>query len=647
MTARNNMKVGTFGTQGQARWMRKATFFFLSVAALSATTSAARAQVARVASVQRTVEIRTGNGPWRKVGAGASLGINSSLRTGKRSKADMKFADGSLLRLGQLSSIVIQSAKGVRLTGGQVLYSALRPGRILAGSGSAEIKGSVGTVSFDPATDNMSVTSFAGEVDVTSGNGTTVSLAPGTEVTAGLNGTMSPVQAAAPFSFAGGSLVPELAGEPESAPYAGSAANVEARAAPEQVAVEQTLPQANPIVAGNLPGAGAGVVFPTDPPEEPESPQPFPTAFPTLPPNALRGSLLSMGATRPSQQIRIAQAPASPVSPTIPAADAIGNIGNIGDAVAPDVAINDLAVFDLDTRRAIEHLNEVERSRGRSSGAEGALITAVSDGGVVAYGARLRGFGTRGKFYYEGTLLPLRVRTGGADGGTRDLSSIANAFVTYREERGEVQIGRQRFLSGPTQSSLFGSLVRQGGRETMDAIRIQPKLDDGLFLEAAYIYDAFPRNLPFQISGPQRAAYGRFALRRPQLNLGLNLFKYLSEPSASKMGATVDFAIPLKSDVLELYGEVGRDSFGRRLTTAGLSFPGLFEKTDIDAFLEYAKLRPNGGVAAPPREVTLRLYRKFGESVNTVAALSHFRGSGWNFTLGVSIGARVGRSGSR
>lgn len=177
----------------------------------------------------------------------------------------------------------------------------------------------------------------------------------------------------------------------------------------------------------------------------------------------------------------------------------------------------------------------------------------------------------------------------------------------------------------------------------MDAIRVAPKLNGGKQLEFAYIYDAFPRNLPYQFSGPQKALYGRAALRRKGFNVGLNAFKYTSSPVSNATGVTLDFAVPLIGDDVELYGEAGRDAFRRRLTTVGLAFPGLYERTDFDAFLEYANLGDRAGASAPPSETTLRVYRRFGKHLNIVSALSRFGGgAGWNFTFGLSLGARTG-----
>jgi hypothetical protein len=578
------------------------------------TMPSSQAQVARVAKVQRTVEVRDA-AAWRRTREGASLNVGNRLRTGKRSKADLKFADGSLIRLGALSSIELQSLRGVRLSSGQILFSALNPLRILAGTGTAEIRGSVGVISLLPD-GSADFSLFSGAMDVTAG-GQTVTVPPGRRVRAAPDGTLSASRTVTPFGFVGGVYHPELLSEPEDTPFAGSTINETVRDAPGRRALDQIVPQLQPVLDG-------GTVY-----REAEPGFPFPSPFP--PGVALRAAQKAMQ-SRAVKDVTARWVQVAPIQSTLQDTSA-------ADTAVTDVAVADVA-FDLDTRAALDHLDEVDRGIGRALGGEASLVAALGDGGAAVYGARLRGSGASGKLYAEGTLLPLRLRT---SNGSRDFSSLADAFVTYRDTWGEVQAGRQRFVAGPTQAALFGSLVRQGGRETMDAIRFAPRLRSGQQLELAYIYDAFPRNLPFQIGGAQKALYGRAALHREGFNAGVNAFKYTSAPVANTTGLTLDFAVPLLRDDVELYGEVGRDAFRRRLTTVGLSFPGLYQRTDFDAFLEYAKLQNSSLLSTPPSEVTLRVYRRFGDHLNTVAALSHFGGgAGWNFRVGIALGARSG-----
>ncbi len=672
------MKGSTF-RQGGLKSVVALTAFFLVLAQVARLPMAcAQGVVARVASVQLTVEKRGGAAPFRQAAVGATLGVGDGLRTGKRSKADMKFADGSLLRLGQITSIEIQSTKRVRLSGGRLLYTALKPGRVLAGNGTAEILGSVAVIGLD-RNNAGEFSLYSGVMDVSGDR--TVRLLPGQSVTVDPQGHLSRVRRAAPFGYLNGELNPDLLTEPEPGPFTGGEVNERIREGADRTGIDQLLPLGNPIATGDN-GVPRG--------------QPFPTPFPTpslaqsqrlrserLEP--LRDSLSSVappatpslpwsrsGTTRPplnAPLLQLAQVPSA--SRIITAAgqeiqaqaqqapaSASGASGNAatpssGAASTSSVASGPalglsaedlLAGFDLDTRPALDHIDDVDRNRGSFFDGDARLVGAASDQSTRAYGARLRGFGALGKAYFEGTLMPLQLRRNGV---SRDFSSVATAYLLLRDTRGEILIGRQRFVAGPTQAAFFGSMIRQGGRETMDAIRIQPRLRHGLQLQAAYIYDAFPKNLPFQIGGAQKGLYGRAALRRRGFSVGLNALRYTSGLGAgvsTTTGTTVDFTLPVVRNEVDFYGEVGRDPFRRRLTTLGLGFPGLYQRTNFDAFLEYAKLSQSSGaggapVGTPPTEVTLRVYKRIGRVANSIATLSHFGGgAGWSLSVGLSIG---------
>src|SRR5688500_392671 len=74
--------------------------------------------VATVTKVELVLEKRAGGaGAWVAAEVGDGLDINDRFRTGKGSKANLKFTDGSLLSLGQLSIVEFRSAKGVTLWG--------------------------------------------------------------------------------------------------------------------------------------------------------------------------------------------------------------------------------------------------------------------------------------------------------------------------------------------------------------------------------------------------------------------------------------------------------------------------------------------------------------------------------------------------
>lgn len=123
-----------------AAWMSAALIGVPSLTAVAK--PAPPAVVARVTQVERDVQKKAaGAARFRSVRVGDALRIGDALRTGKRSKVDLKFSDGSWLRLGQLSLVQISSAKEARLVGGSVLFSKLKPGRVVAGAAAAKIKG--------------------------------------------------------------------------------------------------------------------------------------------------------------------------------------------------------------------------------------------------------------------------------------------------------------------------------------------------------------------------------------------------------------------------------------------------------------------------------------------------------------------------
>ncbi|MBV9470642.1 MAG: FecR domain-containing protein [Abitibacteriaceae bacterium] len=593
--------------------------------------SVAQAQVARVASTQLITEKKTGDaGAWQRAGVGAPLNVDDRFRTGKRSKADLTFTDGSLLRLGQLSSVAIRSAKGVQISGGQVMAVMLKPGRVLAGAATAEIKGSVVIIRQNPD-GSYTFELHAGAVTVTSPKGT-IDLRPGKGVTARADGSLTAMFNVPPLLYEGGSLHSELTQAPQrQLVYAGSQVNVRDRYQPSRVAVDENREASQPsVVESNYnpfqpqPTPHSGPTHSPFPTPFPTGPFPVPTPFPTL--QSPTSQLVAQGVSLGRREFQVA-----------------------GDVNTNPVQTLDAAqqAANIDTIAAQHHFDEANPALGSGSGADAVLLAALSSGGgngsAQAYGGRIHGYSADGHWFLDlaATPLWLRFKTPGAGYKTSDFSAISNATITYRHRMGELQIGRQRFIEGPTQAALFGSLVRQGAREVMDAVRFTPNIGKNRGLDVAYLYDAFPRNLPYRVPGAQHGLYGRFSLQEPIGNFGLNLLKYQNSGFPNTTGATVDFALPVVRNQVEFYGELGRDTVRRRLSTLGLTFPGLYDKTNFDAYLEYASLRSSNLAVAPPHEIALRVYRKLGRYSNLVMGLSKFSGVSTNFTLGVSVGGRI------
>jgi hypothetical protein len=606
----------------------------------------AHAQVARVVAAQRTTEKSADAATWNAAGVGANLSSSDRFRTGKRSKADLKFRDGSLVRLGQLSYLEMRGAKQVNLVRGQLLYVALRPGRVLAGAAAAAIKGSVALIQYrnyknSDGTENdvAEFYLYSGAMDVITPKGT-ISLQPGQMVTVFPDGSYK-IGVAPPLEYFGGDRNPDLLEKPGKFVFVGSPEHEDWRDDPERIERDHDF-----STFFNSDGFDSlqDDSFPSSPP-----PPPVETDF-QLGAFALRstpgsGSGASSGVTGGPFQSS-AMIALSPLLRFAAAPNDSRDAASTLQAAEDAAGANKEGEISLDASAAYKHLNEAERARGRQLGGDAALLGAAASNGAFAYGARLHGFASYDNWLFDGAYTPIGVRARFRENGdkdTRDFSAISDLSLAYTDRWGDAQIGRQRFLAGPTQATLYGSLVRAGGREVMDAVRVSPKIGDHMSLDLAYLADAFPRNLPYRISGRQKGYYGRFAIYKSFGNFGVNLLKYSDAEVRDTTGATLDFAVPIIRDKMEFYGEIGRDPFRRRLRTFGLTFPYIYDRTGWDVFLETAHLDDARAVNAPPTEYTVRAYKKLNKHVNVVAAYSHFSGESNKFIVGFSIGARTAR----
>lgn len=581
----------------------------------------AHAQVARVAAFERTTEKNSGGAaPWLKAKIGTTLDKGHSIRTRKRSKADILFVDKSLIRLGALSTLHVENDTDATLDkGGQLLFSRLKPGRIIAGPGTAGITGSVGIIQhYEDGSARFTL--ITGAMKVTSNiNGDSRDLQPGQSVVVYADGALSALRVAAPLIAGGrGNFGPgagggnRLAQAPVNSPYAGSTANFNMRSSPERIAADQGSTASNSVVAQNA------------------NPFQVPGGLPQNPPIVVFPAALRRAALQGRQVASLASTTGVDM-PTVPTTDPA-----VLSGVRPIIS-------GLDTGPASNHIEDaMDYSRG-SGIADFEMIGALGDGGTLSYGGRLHTFFNKGAWSVDMALLPLKLRFNSPAGRTtRDISALSSATLTYTSKRLEVEVGRQRFLSGPTQAALFGSMIRQGARDTMDALRVSPNIGKNRQLDLAYLYDAFPRNLPYQVPGAQKGLYGRFGLQTPRANFGLNLLKYNNLSVSSTVGATVDFAMPIIADKVEFYGELGRDPFRRGMVTTGLTFPGLYERTDFDVYLETATLKKWGSTApTPPTEYSMRVYRRLNKNSNLVLQLQKFYHSQGSVTIGFSYGGRI------
>ncbi len=657
--------------------------------------------VARVALVQRVTERRARGAGWTKATPGDTLSVGDGFRTGKRSKADIKFSDGSLLRLGQLSSVEMRGTRRTSLLRGQLLFSALHPGRVLAGAAAASIKGSVVRVRMS-ASGVATIALYAGAVDVTTSQGT-VSVPLGMEVDISPDGTISPPHPAPPLQFTDGDNS-DLLVKPTDIPFMGSRIQINDLRRSDNLLLDETVQlhklqnvpdptsRSSSSSGGGSGGGGEGgggegegggtgglrtglTARAATPLATFSAPSRISPALSGGGSVASRSSLLSsapmmltapppsgspllstplstptsikplMSASPLTTLTRIAALDAPKSQRTLLAQASPGTPGGTETAKTAAEVVNEEtaeeaaegAPSDLDLQEAYKHLLEADASSGRVWNGDVTIVGAYTDAGTRSIGGRLHGTAALDNFFAEVAFRPLRLRT---DVNTVDYSAISNGSLTFLNEKVEIQAGRQLFLQGPVHNTLYGSILRRRGHQVMDAIRIAPFVGEGRQLEFAYLIDAFPRNLPYRkgVDGRQDGFYGRLGLQKRFGNFGVNLLKYQDKAAGNKLGASFDFAVPLFKDNVEVYGELGRDTFERALTSVGVNFPVLYDKTGFDLYIEYAKLHNHNGIDGPPAELTARLYRGIGENVSVVASLSHFDNTDTIFTVGLAFG---------
>lgn len=610
-----------------------------------------QAQVGSVGAVERVVEKRAGAGGWAATKKGTSLNTGDALRTGKRSKADALFNDGSLVRLGQLSSLVIESgnaeATRVKLEDGRVIFVKKRnsggTSRVLTGTGAAEIKGSV--VYVRATKEGAEYINYSGNITVVGLNAAgaetrRVVLPEGRSVKTFVGGELSPITSAAPF----GSQT-EMIDAPVDSPFPGSKQQIISRNLPGIAAIDTALPSNNPetqintrvnpfIPRAPLPDGQPPFGGPFPPPNN--TPIPTPTTPGTAGLQFARRLITGRGdstttvssgnrsmAARINAPILIAQAPAPPID----AGQAAGNTA---------VTLTD------DFRPTYKHLEEVDWKLGKVNGVDYRATAFVGNNSLRAGIGQIHGFVREGTFWADLAVNPQDIRF---DTPTRRIRRnnlvVSHATLSYQAKSASLIAGRQRFLTGPIRASYFGSMTRVGGREIMDAVRFIPRLNKNYGAEISYLYDAYPRELSAGARGNQQGFLGRVYTLQRYGNFGLNFLRYSDSPVPDRTGITLDFSIPVITKKLEFYGEVGTDPFKRKLRTFGFTSPLLFERTGFDLYIERAKLSTTASAAGIGEEWAVRLYKPVSSHIDFVGAYNRFSGGNSSLLIGLSVGGQA------
>ncbi|MEN6404763.1 MAG: FecR domain-containing protein [Armatimonadia bacterium] len=503
--------------------------FVLALLVLGAPRVSLAADAAKITAVVLEVKVRpSANAQWARAKVGTVLPAGSQVRTGKRSKCEIRFPDGSLVRLAPQTDMVISKIAGKDMSLGHgKLYARIVSGtnaKIQGGTGVASIKGT--TLEFDAGDieapkerRESALTIFEGLAELSGPNGRQM-VGAGTRSEVGGSGTPGGLTQTPGASFAGGTPGQWWDG------------------------VQRGLNVAS------TPGSSAGF--------DQKNETPFGGSRQTVvdPPGNYglqNGSLVidvrSASARRAAHLVGSSQYSRGPAMVSL---------------LTPPSALLEVAPVPLAQQAPIP-----SAFGKRFFGPNFLVDTFALWGEDSLAGLRVRPTAVWNDLYFEV----------GATGFTRFEDGwhtmLTEALVTARPGCGDVTVGRQHFLAGPVNNSNLGSLI---GFDTADAARWQPRLGP-VQLDLAYVDDF----LPFK-NDDQRGTYGRAQAGYWGGTFGLNTVHF----NGVGTGVTFDFSVPVIAGKWDVYGEFGDDPVGNHLETWGSYFPDLYQRYDLDLFVEYA-----------------------------------------------------------
>lgn len=565
---------------------------------------------------------------------GTNLGTGDRVRTAGRSAAGMRFPDKSILRLGELTEVVLAGGKA-RVLRGQVVADYKRPGTITSGYAVAAVRGTVVHFLVDEQKKQAQVNCYEGRVFVSSADnpiqaGSTLTVTPtqltdpalqgsttdwtGTQirfVDGPYSGQSRPVTG---FAAATGTLTyaPALPAAPAGAEHGYLLITRQDRGI-----VELRTNQGSVVRQGQSPSA------PFDVPAK---------EFAMLQENPFFRQL------RDGQAVLVypnTEELDRQKKDTLPVRDAIDrttrrprllDCGHVGEGggetiaghgrgcLLPGVRSAVARQFAQDTPAPLPPTRE-ERIlpgyiypdfTGEGNQKVAFLVEpfAIASDESDAAGARLRFQGVSGTVYSEAGYRYLRSNG-------RNRHDISEAFVHVRGRYGDVIVGRQHLFPGPSNNTRIGTLL---GLETADAAIYELPLRNGFKQQVGYVSDsqALRRN-------GVKGGYARGLAPAFRGNLGYTIVGSTNEDAG--VGWTIDGAQSVLANVLDVYAETGETVRGRTVVTAGFYVPALYHSTKLDVFLEYARRE------ALEERVSLRLRREMGGGLLLVGFVDQSLGS--------------------
>ncbi len=521
----------------------------------------------KIVAIQLSVRHRAGpTGNFVTSAVGALLPPGSRVQTGARSKCALRFPNGGVIRMDARSDLVVQSASGTSMQ----LSAGRLWAKVIAGT-TARVEGSRGVAvvkGTEWTFDGASVTCYDGDVTFETDAGAT-DIPRGYEGRADADGAVTIAPAPA-RQYPGGDLIQWFGGLRE------GEALLATPGSPAGIARKERDSLGDRIVREAVtPSKGTLNVI-------------------------VQGDALSAYAAR----VRAAGHQAFPARwGPFPGLDpkTLAPVAAFRSPLGPPA-------LPASATAQVPQLPDRQYFFGPYTPAD--AFAYLAEGGS-SFGLRVRPHIVWGPVYAE-VGATVRASTWYGDG-----TDITEAFAQLRQDWGEVAIGRQRFLKGPVNNSRLGSILTF---ETGDAARFSTDLDS-LAIDLAYVRKMSPIIGPTSQGWYARAEY-------PALN-GLVALNLVSHEGQGGAGYSLDAALPVIENRLDLYGEVGRDALDRNLYTVGLYFPGLYQREELDLFVEYADRQ------GAPELATLRLYKHFGEDVTTVFSVDRPSGGDVDFGAGV------------
>jgi hypothetical protein len=234
-----------------------------------------------------------------------------------------------------------------------------------------------------------------------------------------------------------------------------------------------------------------------------------------------------------------------------------------------------------------------------------------------AYGTRVRYQAVSGNLYAEIGYRWLRV-------DNRNDHDVSEGFLHMRNKWGDVIAGRQHLFLGPSNNSDIGRLL---SLESVDAVVYQTPPHQRYRQQVGYAFDT----KAVDDRPGHHAFWARGQMRLMQGNVGYSVMELVGNRGSGKqIGWQFDLAQPVLRNVLDVYGEGGIAPSGRHVVTAGLYVPWAYHKYKLDVFAEYATREDRD------ERVSLRLRREMGGGLLLIGFLDQHLGSS-QFTAGGGI----------